>query len=353
MDANTLATFGIAGIVLFAIIGDRVKAAFRSATPVQAAPITEATISEATEAAPLSMRAWLDYVNAQPDAVPHLAVIGPSGAGKTALATVALTDRPGQIVVITAKEGDHWGLLPYISIDLDASYTTANDTFTALEVEVKRRLIAVKQRRMTADYLTIVVDDFSTLVKECPVAANVVKLVARLGRSLRVRLLMLSDSALVKAIGLEGEGETRANFAFVQLVRGHKGTLEIEGSAVPIDTSLIKPLSERANLTGRAWRVPRDAATELNDWLGLSAHSGAFSSVEIVSPASKSVSAVERHETRFEIAFSARETVKIVAAIARNESQTAVVKSMPGYRADRHAVFVAKYAELKEQVEGE
>jgi hypothetical protein len=69
-------------------------------------------------------------------------------------------------VVITAKEGDHWGGLPYVGIDDNATYTTARQTFSALDTEVKRRLVAAKHNRLTADWMTIVVDDFSTLVKE-------------------------------------------------------------------------------------------------------------------------------------------------------------------------------------------
>jgi hypothetical protein len=229
--------------------------------------------------APIGMRDWLRYVNYQPDRVPHLAVIGPSGAGKTTLATAVLADRPGRLVVITAKEGDDWGGLPYVGIDEDATYTTANQTLVALLGEVKGRLVDVKQRRMTADYLTIVIDDFSTLVKECPAAADVVKLVARLGRSLRVRLIMLSDSALVKAIGLEGEGETRSNFAFIRLARGHKGAIEIEGEQQLIDVGQVRQLALGAQLGARAWRSRRSEQDELQEILGLSADFGGVSGV--------------------------------------------------------------------------
>jgi hypothetical protein len=275
---NAIFTFGIPGLVIGSMVWRRVRPAVTKAQASATAQIGAAQeFTQATPEAPVAMRAWLDYVNAQPDRVPHVAVIGPSGAGKTTLTTALLGDRQGQIVVLTAKEGDAWGGLPYIGIDLDATYTTANETFNALEAEIKRRLVAVKQQRMTSDWLTIVVDDFSTLQKECPVAANVVKLVARLGRSLRVRLVMLSDSALVKALGLEGEGETRGNFAFLRLQRGHKGTIEVEGKELPIDTSMVHQIAGRANLAPRAWRQPRDEASEMADLLGLSEATGAFS----------------------------------------------------------------------------
>jgi hypothetical protein len=261
-----LLVFGIPAAVIGSWIWRRVRPA-RSVPRIE--PLTPETLAQATAEQPLAMRAWLDYVNAQPDRVPHLAIIGPSGAGKTTAATAVLSDRPGRVVVITAKEGDDWGGLPYVGIDRDATYATARETFAALEQEVKQRLVDAKDKRLTADWLTIAVDDFSTLVKEVPIAADVVKLAARLGRSLRVRLVMLSDSALVKAIGLEGEGETRSNFAFVRLRRGHSGTLDVEGADVPIDTAMLDQIARRANLKGRQWREAREADVELSEILAI------------------------------------------------------------------------------------
>jgi energy-coupling factor transporter ATP-binding protein EcfA2 len=350
MDANTFFGLAIGGIVIFVWGYDRVKGLFshgKAAAPTTPAGLNEAAAA-ATPDAPLSTRAWLDYVNAQPDAVPHLAVIGPSGAGKSTFTTAVLSDRPGRIVVVAAKEGDHWGGLPYVGIDDDATYTTANATFAALDREVKQRLVAVKQKRLTADWLTIVLDDYSTLRIVCEAADEPFKLVARIGRSLRVRLVVLSDSASVKAWGIEGEGDTRASFAFVRLKRGRTGTLDIEEQAIPIDTSLTPRIASAAQLAARTWRPARDSAAELADLLG----ERDAKQFENTAPVSKAVSAAGSHENSFEISFETNDIAKIAAAIARNENQTKVIKSMPGYRADRHAAFVATYQSLRAQVEG-
>lgn len=217
---------------------------------------------------PLALAHWLAIVNDAPDTYPHLAIIGPTGSGKTTTARAVLGARRGHIAIITAKEGDDWGL-PYIGIDDDGSYRSVNAAFLSLDTEVKRRLIAMKQRRMTADWLTVVLDDYSVLRKECDNADAPFKLIARLGRSLRVRLIVLSDSALVKAWGIEGEGETRGNFTFVQLKRGHSGTIELDDKSYPIDTSSVQRFAG-VTLAGRAWQMPRDEAAELAALIGLS-----------------------------------------------------------------------------------
>lgn len=268
MDANTLATLIIAGTVIFVVGYDRVKRLFFRGAPVEkATQISEETIEQATEEKPLAPRVWLDYVNAQPDRVPHIAIIGPTGSGKTTLTLAVLHDRAGQIIILSGKEGDDWRGLSAIGIDDDLTYNTANRMVNALLEEVKRRNLAAKQHRLTADWLTIVIDDFSTLVKECANAGDLVKLVARIGRSLRIRLIMLSDSALVKSIGLEGEGETRSNFAFIRLKRGHTGTLDIDDRGVPIDATLAPQLASRPIDARRSWAMPRDPNDELSSLL--------------------------------------------------------------------------------------
>lgn len=345
LDPNAIFTFGIPALVVASLVWRRVRPAGATVAQAQDTPVPT------VQGAPLTMRQWLDYVNAQPDRVPHLAVIGPSGSGKTTTTTVVLNDRPGQIVIITAKEGDHWGGLPYIGIDDDATYTTARATFAQLDAEVKRRLVAAKHNRLTADWMTIVLDDFSTLVKECPIAADVVKLVARLGRSLHVRLIMLSDSALVKAIGLEGEGETRSNFAFVRLARGHAGTLEIDGERVPIDTSQVDAIAKRVQLSARAWRAPRDPAQELAALHNFPlAETGKFGA-EISDGAETSFRALESEFTISETPFSAAEIAQIATLIALGNGKTETIKAMPRYSGRRHAAYVAFYDQIVGVVE--
>jgi hypothetical protein len=76
LDPNALFTFGIPA----AVIGSLVWRRTRPAKPVEQRPAV--ALPEVKEGDTLPARAWLDYVNSQPQTVPHLAVIGPSGSRK-------------------------------------------------------------------------------------------------------------------------------------------------------------------------------------------------------------------------------------------------------------------------------
>src|SRR6266508_2061336 len=109
MDANTFATFAIGGLVIFFVVYDHTVRLVRRYLPAVAASpaaLAPETIEAATDDRPIALRPWIDYVNAQPNQVPHLAIIGGSGSGKTTTATAILADRTGQIIILTGKDGD-------------------------------------------------------------------------------------------------------------------------------------------------------------------------------------------------------------------------------------------------------
>lgn len=199
----------------------------------------------------LSLRQWLNLVNNRPDEIPHLFVEGGSGAGKTTLVTAILHDRSDPIAVVGVKPDDGWGAR-YIYRSQDRPVYLA-----ALLTEVRRRLD-------TADKsgLTIVLDDFTRLASQHKEAIELYKEIADIGRSLRIRLILIARGRLVKAIGASGESDLLEHFVFLTVSRDqHRATLELEEETYPLDTTQVRSLA-RPLPASRWWSPPEPATND-------------------------------------------------------------------------------------------
>jgi hypothetical protein len=204
---------------------------------------------------------WLRLLNDQPDEVPHVVVVGGSGTGKTTFATALLASRAGQVCIITPKPDDDWGGLPAVTIDDDGGFRTASVAFSELLAEAKRRLVTTKRRQAPGDPITVVLDDYPALRAACPDADDAFLLIAQLGRSLRIRLIVLSYSGLVKELGLEGRGESRNHFVWVRLDRQRRAVLEWDERTQMLDTTAVPTLARKPISLARWWATPPATTT--------------------------------------------------------------------------------------------
>lgn len=155
------------------------------------------TTTQAAPAPQKQARNWLKLINDDIDLVPHLAVVGGTGSGKTTLMTGILHTRTGKLCIISAKADDFWGGLPYISIDDDLTFTSAEQALVNVNLELLKRQRQRKREKAagipnTLEPLTIVLDDFAQLRRACKSADDVVLNLARLGRSVRMRLVLMT-----------------------------------------------------------------------------------------------------------------------------------------------------------------
>jgi hypothetical protein len=250
MDTNTLVTFAIAGAVAFVWGYDRVKRLFRRETTSSSAE----TSASATEANPLPLALVLSHLNDRPDDVPHVFVIGSSGAGKSTFARLLLAQRVNRgetYILLTGKRSSVFADVPCIGRDPIGAdgvlrFDTARAACTALLQEIARRdELPAEQRTFTT--LNVVIDDASILLSELPEAAEVLRVVGLLGRELRIRLIVLTGSLLVKELGLEGRSDLREHFAVVSYQK------QLDGSRV---TTLRPRYDERHDVPFDARRVP-------------------------------------------------------------------------------------------------
>lgn len=211
------------------------------------------TGSAAPTREPLPLAFWLEYVNRRPDRVPHLFLEGGSGAGKTTLALAILASRlsldPAPVAVIGVKPDDGWGeSFIYRSAERPAA-------LAALLADVRRRL-----DNNNKSGLTIVLDDFTRLASQHKEAVELYKEVADVGRSLRVRLILIARGRLVKGIGASGESDLLEHFVFLSVDRNHRVTLETEDEILPLDTAEVHALSRP--IPPHRWWKPAPVPTE-------------------------------------------------------------------------------------------
>jgi len=191
----------------------------------------------------LGQRDWLDLANNRPDVAPHLLIVGKSGSGKTTLARAILAARIGEVAIITPKAEDApaWGM-PVTTLDEDASFTTIAATLTVL-------YRALLKRTASDQELTIVLDDYTILAndRQCKDACTqLVQAVARLGRSKRVRLLLLTHETTAGATATHGQHAVLENFTRIDCERyTHRATLIWDDVRYALDTRNVVRLAQR------------------------------------------------------------------------------------------------------------
>jgi hypothetical protein len=210
---------------------------------------------------PLTLGDWLDLINDQPDKVPHLACTGPSGSGKTTLILAALSRRPGRLVVCTPKSrrDDPWGGITAIRLrKQDMSFVLIANAILAVHAEMLRRNTA-DDDAPADEWLTLVVDEYSTVIGKMPELKETVLDLVTMGRSVRIRVVLLATETNVKAWGWEGRGEARHNVLFVECEEDTRRAVAYRWGKTrrQLDTRAVYPLAQAAILAGREWRPAR------------------------------------------------------------------------------------------------
>jgi len=224
---------------------------------------TPSMVLSAAPAGALPIGSVAAALNIYVDPQPHALIIGPTGSGKTTFTRALLARRSGRVAVLTPKpDPSDWPGVPIVTIDDDGRFSELTRAFVQLDREVRQRLVATKRGQLPGDMLTIVCDDWPVLASECGrPASDLFKMVGRLGRSLGVRLVVLSQSERVKSLGLEGEGDAKDNFVKIVLKPDHSATIDristdhASGVDKVIDTREAPALAADPQDPAKWWRL--------------------------------------------------------------------------------------------------
>lgn len=150
---------------------------------------------------------------------PHVMLLGSTGDGKSTLAKHLAANCTAYTIVIDPHAApDDWGNLPVygsarnyeqIAEIMGVTLQLMQDRFDARDTGVKQ-----------FEPIVIICDEYPAIIassKAGKVASSWMKLISREARKVAIRLVVLTQSPEVKAIGLEGEGSVRDNFCFIKL----------------------------------------------------------------------------------------------------------------------------------------
>lgn len=150
---------------------------------------------------------------------PHVMILGSTGDGKSTLAKHLAANCSAYTLVIDPHAApDDWGNLPVYGAG--RKYKEIAEIMTLTLGLLQKRFDARDQGVKQFEPLIIICDEYPAIVASVQagkIASSWMKLVSREARKVAIRLVVLTQSPEVKAIGLEGEGSVRDNFCFVRL----------------------------------------------------------------------------------------------------------------------------------------
>jgi hypothetical protein len=195
---------------------------------------------------------WLALCNERPDDVPHLLIRGGSGAGKTELTRAILSGRMGAAVVLSPKPEDapRWAPLSFVTVDDDATYRAiARALEGAVKEMLARNILSKRDPGAQHPPITIVVDDAGVIGLDREAAAplrDAILRIGRLGRSTRVRLIVIADTSNARTLGIDGEAASLVSFAKIDVARDRSATITLAGEVAHLDTRPVQALARRA-----------------------------------------------------------------------------------------------------------
>lgn len=340
----------------------------------------------ATEPPALGLAEWRDAL----DDSPHLLIYGPSKAGKSTLAQAVVAMFKGcEYVVIDPqpnKPGEQkWGGIDFITLDERGAdeYASIKAALDRIKTEDDRRRRGM--RTETPRPLVVIIDEVLALVgalgtiindegKKEPRMAHFIRTMGYSARHRNIKIVLIGQGKNLVDLGLNS-GTARNNYATIRVSRNaasgaRAAAIETGQGDQPIELRHVLNLAQLATTRGRPWlrhvdlaRLPAPSHPAdddlLSSLLAATPPSKPPENAPEIFPRPAEISAnaeinFPARESDFPGTlpeFSAPEIARILASIVAGKSKTEIIRAMPGYAGRRHALYAARYEELRRAVD--
>ena len=178
----------------------------------------------------------------------HILIAGPTGAGKTHAARYLLQGRKSAYILDPHNKPGAWPDHCQV-IGGGRNFEAIAETIHNMIALMDNRF---KQRDMGGGFFEavhLVTDEIPAIVSHAPGTADELMQIAREGRKVEIYLMLMSQSVMVKTLGIEGQGDARENFATVRINPLLPGqTEDTPRRCLVIIGNLNKPESEESYL---------------------------------------------------------------------------------------------------------
>ncbi|HEY9859940.1 MAG TPA: hypothetical protein V6D16_10570 [Candidatus Obscuribacterales bacterium] len=176
-------------------------------------------IEEPTATLPYSPELF-DWGNfrSNPDQFPHLMILGKTGSGKSLLSEWLLSQLGGKVTAVTPhRSPSDWKGIKVVGGG--RNFQAIAEFFSELTGEMQRRYQLYDIGRTDFDPWNIAIDELPAIMAapECGDVPTQLKELIREARKVKIRLLLLTQGAEVKALKFEGEGSIRDSLTFIRL----------------------------------------------------------------------------------------------------------------------------------------